>query len=448
MSIPPPTAAPTCPVLMSDHKPCGRAIHPAPTGVDPVPVCLMHSRDPNKNKALFRQEIDAILNGNSAYNRPQDAFDFTAFVFPEANFSGATFTRAARFTGATFAHEANFRFSKFEQDTDFVNTTFTQSVSFFGVMFARKASFEGATFSKRAILDSATFAQDALFGKADFSNSVASFRNTEFGLPTHVLFHLVNKKDSAAGMRARFVGCLVEGIRFEDVNWYRPKSRLVLQDELDLGLGRGATHELVADAYRRLVNNFEKARQYELAEQCVIGEMEMRRSNPRNFILGGQQNVAKLYEKSRVAQWLGEHLSFLYAYRALSMYGSSYGRALAWLLALVFLFFPVLYGLTGLSHSPPRSLLEAREYILPATGASLSWGQAFRAGRMNRSYGVELLLAYVNLAIYSGEVATFQRERAFQPASLGSRALAIVEQIAVPGQLALFLFALRRRFRR
>ena len=111
------SAAPeTCPVEMSDDQPCGRPIHPAPQGVDHLPVCLMHSIDPDKDKALFRQEIDAILEGTSNHHHSQDKFDFTRFVFPEANFRETTFTRGANFGSATFTQDADFREATFTKE--------------------------------------------------------------------------------------------------------------------------------------------------------------------------------------------------------------------------------------------------------------------------------------------------------------------------------------------
>jgi hypothetical protein len=101
---------------------------------------------------------------------------------------------------------------------------------------------------------------------------------------------------------------LLDQFRFEDVRWHSAEGRLQLQDELDLNTKEDkkdpippelagfllslrrhlfaelvleqVTHEVVADTYRRLTNNFEKYRQYESAEQSICGTFEMRRLNP------------------------------------------------------------------------------------------------------------------------------------------------------------------------
>src|SRR5437870_12104741 len=94
--------APTCPIEMSDGFPCGRNIYHAPGSANPDSLCIMHCAETTKNPVEFRQEIDAILAGTSADHRPKHRFDFTGFVFPEADLSRATFTQDAYFSGATF----------------------------------------------------------------------------------------------------------------------------------------------------------------------------------------------------------------------------------------------------------------------------------------------------------------------------------------------------------
>jgi hypothetical protein len=46
------------------------------------------------------------------------------------------------------------------------------------------------------------------------------------------------------------------------------------------------------------------------------------------------------------------------------------------------------------------------------------------------------------------EVAVFQKNRTIEPATTGARRAEIFESIVIPGQFALLLLAIRRRFRR
>jgi len=437
----------------------------------------MHSHDPNKSVAEFQQEVVKILHNSSAFCSQKDRFDFTRFVFPECSFRdatftqitffiGATFTQDADFNGATFNRDSHFRKAKFAEGAYFIGATFTQDAKFDGVTFTLGAYFVVATFTRNADFSTAAFIRDACFHQARFAQdadfrwakfsekalfdlacfgAIADFRGASFELPSRVLFNRVNE-GSPSGMRARFVNCLLEGVRFEDVHWYSEGGRLTLQDEIDLCTKiERATHELVSNAYRRLVNNFEKARQYELAEQSVIGEMEMRRLNPRNFILGRKEEIAVFYMNNSVARWFGERLSVANLYRLLSIYGSSYKRALAVLIVFL-LAFALSFSVSGLRPAKESDLKPQCSSAVPGSpeAAVISWGCAAAHPNLAR----ELWGTFKSGAWASIETATFQRARVVEPATGWGRALAVAEIIVVPGQLALVLLALRRRFRR
>jgi len=205
-----------------------------------------------------------------------------------------------------------------------------------------------------------------------------------------------------------------------DVNWHKQAGRMVLQNELDVTAPRGpgeakgtegqkkkrpteTRYELVAVVYRQLVNNFERVRNYDLAEDCFIGAMEMRRLDP-------------------AAPWFSRAAVTLY--RWASSYGSSYVRAAA-VLGILLLAFGLLFAL-------PWTDLHVKG---PAQTASPSW-----------------VLETVKVAgrglFHSLEVATFRSDTAYVTTKLFGRLLGIFESVVVPSQLALLLLALRRRFRR
>ena len=289
------SAPKTFPEEMSDKNPCGRPIYHPPPGMDERPVCLMHSDDPNKDKELFRKEIDAILNDTSRHHCPTDKFDFESFVFPKAKFDDVEFTRTVNFSWATFTQGAVFRKArftggayfggaKFTKGANFSWATFTKGTHFMGATFSVGADFIEATFTKAADFLGAKFTEGANFRGATFAG-LAAFRQTRFEQPTRVHFFQINKNTSE-GFRARFLNCRVEELHFEDVNWYKKGPRMVLQDELDILSGESKEHELVAVAYRQLINNFERTRAYHLSEDCSIGAMEMRRRNPEHFLFG------------------------------------------------------------------------------------------------------------------------------------------------------------------
>lgn len=172
-----------CPVWMWEGKRCNRAIHPAPSH-DKTPVCLMHSRDPNKSDELFQKEFEAILEaaGDGSAN-------LVGFVFPGANyadrefkakclFDDAVFTQDANFRGTTFKQGASFRGTTFTQDAYFLDATFTQDVNFYSATFTR-ANFYSAMFTQGAYFFDAAFTQDANFRLATFMHH-ADFRLATF----------------------------------------------------------------------------------------------------------------------------------------------------------------------------------------------------------------------------------------------------------------------------
>lgn len=378
----------TCPVEMSiqmsigmsHEKPCGRLIHEAPKGVDEKLVCLMHSLDPNKDPEEFVREIDDILNDESDYHPHRNTYNFVSFFFPEADFKNFEFTRLACFKLARFTQKAAFRGATFTQEARFVNATFTQ-----------EADFRLATFTHGFDLTETVF-----LDLADFSES-------KFEQPERVWFHQINKK-STTEFRARFLNCKIEDVSFEDVNWHREHGRMVLQDEIDIKKWELNDFKLVEVAYHQLIKNFEDKRDYDLAEECYVGAMEMQRIDPN---------------QPRRVRW------GLNIYKWASLYGSSYTRAL-WKLGILIGSFVILFSLVGLEPKPSEAKI-----LIQVSPAWPNWLIRLGAG-----------------VLHAFEVATFQRNPIFTPVNVYGRIVAIVETVLIPGQLALLFLALRRRFRR
>ena len=181
-----------CPVKMGfidNSMRCGRKLHIALDGMDEGHVCLMHSKDFNKQFGPlfdeFWREFERIL---------KDAGDgeahFERFIFPKLDFKKRKFQAICRFDGATFTHEANFdgaifaqdvRFdtATFTQQADFNNAIFTQEANFWETTFTQEADFHHVTFTQNANFWDATFTQDANFYGATFMQN-AKFWNTTF----------------------------------------------------------------------------------------------------------------------------------------------------------------------------------------------------------------------------------------------------------------------------
>ncbi|MGD0858893.1 MAG: pentapeptide repeat-containing protein [Terracidiphilus sp.] len=158
-----------CPIRMGEGKVlrCGREFHVAHTGVDEQPVCLMHSKDPNKQSGplfdAFWLEFERTLEeagGNEAI--------FEGFVFPQVDLTAREFKAVCRFGFAIFTQDVRFNFSIFRGDASFNKSTFAQDAHFWDVTFTRDALFNFATFRQKAFFRRATFAGDASLEVATF----------------------------------------------------------------------------------------------------------------------------------------------------------------------------------------------------------------------------------------------------------------------------------------
>ena len=163
----------SCPVKMRNGKPCGWPIYQAPPGVDGQPVCLMHSKDPNKSGVEFQSVFDEILAAAGA-----GLADFTGFVFPSAPYSGRAFIASCCFEEATFAQGADFRRATFTHDADFSRVSFTQRASFSWATFAQHVYFSEATFVQDADFFEAKFTRAAHFAEATFTQRAYFIRAT------------------------------------------------------------------------------------------------------------------------------------------------------------------------------------------------------------------------------------------------------------------------------
>ena len=256
-----------CPVRMgdSDDLMCGRKLHVAPDGTDEEPVCLMHSKDPDKQSGplfdTFWSEFERILEAAE-----ENEAHFEGFVFPQidlrgrkfqaicrfdhatftqdtdfcevtfsrdAIFSEADFTQGASFYSATFTQDADFRLAIFEQVTDFSDATFTkdadfrlaivkQGTSFNDATFTKKADFSEAIFKQNTYFCEATFTQDATFWEATFTQdanfSLAAF--TQEAYLSRATFTQDADFDRATFMQAaRFVETEFHGT----ANWMRSR---------------------------------------------------------------------------------------------------------------------------------------------------------------------------------------------------------------------------------
>jgi uncharacterized protein YjbI with pentapeptide repeats len=435
-------------------------------------ACLMHAPVAEKDLDAFAAEIQRILDNPPA----RKSFDFRDFHFPvgfrfprgdhaivfvttpafeRATFHGVCDLRGAKFEGgANFEHavfrddvdfsdarfdfEGRFRFAHFRGVAKFARAWFRHTGNFDSATFGGHAAFDGAIFGGYGDFSSANFHDSAHFASTVFDEAMsdldakyfatADFRWARFDHPARVLFHRVNRGDIRQDAEKRdykalcldLLGANVAEVTFTDVHWLRTSGRITLYDEVrvressgriyNLGrkvfnrfnlfpkVRRTTDHALVAAAYHALMRSFDASWQVELAEDCYVGAMEMTRLDPAQPAF--QRFVLRIY-------------------RTISLYGSSYRRTFAMLTVLLVAF-------AAAFAMPQAGLVDTAGH----TAAGSTW-EALRNGMM-----------------HSIETATFQRDTWHKTITGFGRVMEILESVLVPSQLALFLFALRRRLKR
>jgi hypothetical protein len=428
---------------MTDGKRCGRPLL-ARDQKQFAERCVLHEANrhsyPDADEEFVKEigrtfakaEGAAVLDLTAVYLTKNLGFSGTTFqqnvVFDRAHVANQDFSNAKFLKGASF-HDARL------DNVDFYSSEFGRAISFKGATFSNAARFSRTTFLQDVTFESAIFHDTANFGGVHFRGDVdfrsavfrqtvsfintqfegiATFQATQFKVPADVRFYQVNH--GAVGFRARFLNTNVEKIEFRDVNWFRSEQRLVLQDEIDIrpDLGGSSTeprHELVAALYRQLINNFERERAFDLAEDCFLGAMEMKRLDRRNPLL--QRYLLRIYNFA-------------------SHYGSSYRQALG-VLFLFLALFAFVFSFIGIE--PTESV---NDFVFERVSrAGLSENAWFNVSR-----------AYLNGWIHSAEIATFQRRPRFAAVGAIGYVATIVETVLIPAQVALLLLALRRRFKR
>jgi uncharacterized protein YjbI with pentapeptide repeats len=491
-----------CPVMMAafDYPPrCGRPLHPAPTGADVVPVCLMHSLDPAKQEGALKDEFwvnfEAILTAAGGGEA-----DFRAFVFPAVDIQDRTFKASCRFDRARFPYGANFVGAMFQQGGDFSDAIFPVGADFSFAEFSVRAYFTGATFMGwLADFSNSVFTPSAGFGKvqflggarfvftefrdeaffvgaifhreADFSKATftlaATFRESEF----HTMANLAGSRFLAgAEFRRTVFAPEVNGdisAKFETVTFVEPGS--VVFDDVDLsrallhncnvsevwftssvrwgerGGHRGAQvfDEIVALDHQQagtLLRNGERdyraiAQIYQQLKKNYDARLDYWTANEFHY---GEMEMQRLAAPTR--RWLPGLRKWVHSRLSLVAwyrYASDYGNS----------YRKPLVWLLGVL------LLFMVMFPLPGlqrsgTNSPESYGSVWRAGgsagqRLKWEAGLlgKSLLASVDTAM-------FQKGPEYAPVYPWGRTLAVLEMLLTATLFGLFLLAIRRQFRR
>lgn len=185
----------TCQYRIADGDDCELASQPDNE------FCILHNPDPDKDKELFQQTLDAELRRQEESAEVEEIdlsgvhfvtpFEWIEkhvrkrITFDNANFhQGASFWKTefhqnVMFESAKFHQDAHFDYAKFHQDAWFYNAEFHRYAWFLNAKFHQLASFDNTEFHRDAWFEDTEFQQDALFFNASFERN-ATFLNTEF----------------------------------------------------------------------------------------------------------------------------------------------------------------------------------------------------------------------------------------------------------------------------
>ena len=239
-------------------------------------LCILHSKDPGKDKKVFLGELNTRIL--------RDNYDCRYFFFPEgtSGFSRKSFKQEAYFNRAIFQGEVSFNHTNFQKLASFFETKFQGKASFDDTTFEgdanfNKAIFHGvsyfglATFKKKASFDDSVFKAEIDFGVATFKDRVF-FRGGQTGLflgekdtdfsevhlekPELVRFEKVNLS------KCKFLRTPLQKVEFVDVEWASFPGSKGLYDEIG---AKKNNLPLVEDLYRQLKMNYQERRNDDMA---------------------------------------------------------------------------------------------------------------------------------------------------------------------------------------
>lgn len=422
--------------------------------------CLLHMPKPTKAEKQLLDPVqrireEALEREFATEIQKMQIADFSAIHFPAlewnqppysallnrggtVSFNKAVFYQPVNMTGVTFGSSPSFIKTVFRDDVNFAVAAFTSGAIFQETVFEKLARFHGCSFEAQT-----SFTRTYFLGRADFNlakvsgilrfvgtddntlfKDVADFSRLEIGEKGSVVFEL------ACLARASFLYSDLEKMNFRTVEWCgdgrRPfigTGRARLSDETLLNHVDANLRdcEAVGENYRQLVLKYEKRRDFEKAEEFHIGEMEVRRYS------------ASCVSEASLIRKLRRGLNPFLIYRFLSYYGSSYWRA-----ALILFGFVLLasagFMIFGLRPTEGQVGLREVRYVL---------APCFCLPPLK-----DLTVDFRSSLTHVLSILTFQREKAFEPASLSAQAWQALSSIILTGQGALVLLAIRRRFKR
>ena len=368
----------------------------------------------------------------------------------DANFDDATFSPNARFYNVSFIKRAGFNNATFIGDVNFDDSIFKNISHFNRTTFSKEAGFKNATFSGEANFIYATFKNKSYFIKTTFSNladfNFATFNESDFNGAEFISNTIFNK--------AKFVGVsMFINTKFKQKSSFNrcEADNRINFENVDLS----CVSFLNTDIKNMIFQSCRWFKKYKYGRNKVVDEVKLIKSKKSENELLAYEKVEELYRKLKikykaenneqeVSNWhYGEKemfrkklkrrrfnpLSFSNLYWAFSGYGERPIRAG---IMLIFLFasIAILMNVFGLISTPIGQ-------------------EKFGVEIIKGFYGVIVWKKFGLLLYNTIQHALFIKDTFFTPQTLsGVIFLTVSTKLIIPIQVALFVLALRNKFRR
>lgn len=454
------------------------------TDADGKDYCVFHAPQGEK-RVLLEKFNERVFERIREAQRQDEPCDLSGTVFegnitfsqfdennplPEIEFSKAQFKGDAEFTNVHFSDDARFFHTKFSRDAYFKAVLFSGDISFRGVQFSGNASFTFAQFNKDADFESIQFGESVGFAGVCF-NGNTSFDFIHIPKKGRILFQEWMKGKNFL-QKASFEYLDVEGsLIFEGVDLSKTIFGNTRMDNIDFvnvrwsKSGLGAWRNTLYDE----INLLEKIKKVLIQDEASVQGEERPKTlytdfenwMERTFYYAEKfsddiRKVETLYRRMKnkyrtlqnwpeVSNWhYGEKemyrkenafrryfpFSFSFLYWLSSGYGERYVRAGVSLVVLIVVL-SVGLAWTGLdaaalSGSNPGDFHGITSITLKTLDL--------------KSIGA--------LLINTLKYATFQKDIIFFPRNMWGEIVRLLAQILIPIQTALFIMAVRNRFRR
>jgi uncharacterized protein YjbI with pentapeptide repeats len=464
---------------------------------DPEGLCLLHSRQKDKDKdSAFTEAVTTKL-AREDYDFPAvffpDKIDLSNYLFKkDANFSNAifsddveffeaTFSGGAYFFGATFSGDAYFAEVTFSGEADFCEATFSGDAEFSEARFLTDSYFSSTKFSAktyftRAIFNTYTdFAISNFLGEVLFSwtifNGKTLFWRAKFSGGAEVSFDSINPigqpfKAFFNSLKLEFGSRLWLGnlslemvvftdtdlrkIDFHNVEWYRYGGRNVVYDEVRLYEKEVVWFSNVI--LNKFVYKLKKFSWLSRIYQTIYSEKWVERFAKKSIFVKSLVSIDQATANKPTANDYAQ-VELVYRYLKLNYenegnfkqagdfhYGEMemHRRASKWRWLPIY-WYNLYRFLSGYGERPLRALLVLAGFLVLFTlgfsGAEGNLAPAWPSGRFWED------------CLFILQKATFQRPERQPLTSLGHW-LATLSPLLLPGQAALFLLALRNRLGR